>query len=77
MVILGVRFMKRQLAALTTGLFIIGCGAKPAPAPPPPPPPPQAAPAPKPCDTKIIDPADNPDAADAKVTSSGEGTATP
>ena len=40
--------MKRQLAALTTGLFIIGCGAKPAPAPPPPPPPPSPPP-PKGC----------------------------
>ena len=69
--------MKKQLAVFTIGLFIIGCGAKPAPAPPPPPPAPQAEPDPKPCDNKIIDPADNPDAVDAKATTSGEGTVTP
>ena len=32
--------MKKQLAGLAIGLFIIGCGAKPAPAPPPGPAPP-------------------------------------
>ena len=38
------------------------CGAKPKPVEPPAPPPAKAAPQPDPCENRVIDPADNPDA---------------
>ena len=49
-------------AILFAGSLCVGCGAKPKPVEPPAPPPAKAAPQPDPCENRVIDPADNPDA---------------
>ena len=54
--------MRMTYAILFAGSLSIGCGAKPKPVAPPAPPPAQAAPQPDPCENRVIDPADNPDA---------------